>query len=46
MRRAGVGQVGLAERCGYRGHQLLAHSGVAILGQEPLLVMYSETKLP
>lgn len=32
--------------CSYRGHQLLAHSGMAILGQEPLLVMYSETKLP
>lgn len=29
-----------------RGHQLLARSGVAIVGQEPLLVMYSETKLP
>lgn len=29
-----------------RGHRLPAHSGVAIVGQEPLLVMYSETKLP
>lgn len=50
IRRVGVGQVGWlvswAGCCSYRGHQLLAHSGVAILGQEPLLVMYSETKLP
>ncbi len=46
MRRVGVGQVGWLVSCSYRGHQLLARSGVAILGQQPLLVMYSETKLP
>lgn len=49
----GAGQVGwLLSWAGWyycsssRGHWLLAHSGVAIVGQEPLLVMYSETKLP
>lgn len=50
MRRVGVGQVGWllswAGCCSYRRPQLPSHSGAAALGQEPLLVMYSETKLP